>query len=180
MDTNRVEYVSGFAIVTASMKNELDSNRTRQRITEIIRTVKDPAREYYELTGKPLGVTGEVAEFEASRLLDLSLCGARESGHDALRPPGVQPMHVQIKGRRFIGQPNPGARVGRIDIKNKAWDSVVLVFLNKRFEPEEVWEASRAALEPALAKPGSKARNERGQLSISQFKAVGKQVWPTT
>ena len=35
------------------------------RVREIMATVKPLAAEYYRLTGKPLGVTGEVAEFAA-------------------------------------------------------------------------------------------------------------------
>lgn len=33
-----------------------------ERVREILATVKPLAAEYYRLTGKPLGVTGEVAE----------------------------------------------------------------------------------------------------------------------
>jgi hypothetical protein len=33
-----------------------------KRVFELLREVKLLAREYYELSGKPLGVTGEIAE----------------------------------------------------------------------------------------------------------------------
>jgi GNAT superfamily N-acetyltransferase len=36
------------------------------RVREILATVKPLAAEYYRLTGKPLGVTGEVAEYVAA------------------------------------------------------------------------------------------------------------------
>jgi hypothetical protein len=42
------------------------------RILTILSTAKRIAREYRELTGKPLGIAGEVAEHEAARLLALS------------------------------------------------------------------------------------------------------------
>lgn len=35
----------------------------------LLKEAKLLAREYYSLTGKPLGVTGEVAEYEAGRIL---------------------------------------------------------------------------------------------------------------
>jgi hypothetical protein len=38
------------------------------RIMEILRAAKRLAQEYRTLTGKPLGITGEVAEYEAARL----------------------------------------------------------------------------------------------------------------
>jgi hypothetical protein len=37
-----------------------------ERVREILATVKLLAAEYYRLTGKPLGVTGEVAEYVAA------------------------------------------------------------------------------------------------------------------
>ena len=57
---------------------------TRSEIA-ILEEVKSLAVEYYQLTGKPLGVTGEIAEMEAAKLLDLELAEARTPGFDAYR-----------------------------------------------------------------------------------------------
>ena len=46
-------------------------------IMRILRDAKLLAREYRALTGKPLGVTGEVAEYEAARILGLELTPVR-------------------------------------------------------------------------------------------------------
>ncbi|WP_256574037.1 hypothetical protein [Pseudomonas sp. NFACC24-1] len=40
-------------------------------IFEVLRDAKVLARRYYRLTGKPLGITGEVAEYEAATKLGL-------------------------------------------------------------------------------------------------------------
>jgi hypothetical protein len=40
-------------------------------VREILARVKPLAAEYYRLTGKPLGVTGEVAEYVAAETLGL-------------------------------------------------------------------------------------------------------------
>ena len=48
-----------------------------ERVREILATVKPLAAEYYRLTGKPLGVTGEVAEYVAAETLGLVLADAR-------------------------------------------------------------------------------------------------------
>jgi len=40
-----------------------------------------------------------------------------------------------------------------------------------------MYEAERAAVEALLTKPGSKARNERGSVGISQFKAISTVRW---
>lgn len=46
-------------------------------IMQTLAEAKRLARRYRTLTGKPLGVTGEVAEFEAARLLGLELVPPR-------------------------------------------------------------------------------------------------------
>lgn len=56
------------------------------------------AREYYELTEKPLGVIGEIAEYEVARILKLKLSSARQSGYDAIREVNGKSELLQIKG----------------------------------------------------------------------------------
>ena len=68
--------------------------------------------------------------------------------------------------------------MGGINLKHD-WDVVILVLLDEHYEPTEIYEAVRHAVTGALAKPGSKARNERGSLAISQFKRIGSRIWPT-
>src|SRR5271166_5200400 len=52
------------------------------RVRNILAKVKPLAAEYYRLTGKPLGVTGEVAEYVAAQLLGLQLAPPRTKGYD--------------------------------------------------------------------------------------------------
>jgi len=61
------------------------SDAAIERVREILAAVKPLAAEYYRLTGKPLGVTGEVAEYVAAETLDLVLADARTPGYDATR-----------------------------------------------------------------------------------------------
>lgn len=138
--------------------------------------VKSLAREYYELTGKPLGVTGEIAEYEAARILGLELSPARQTGYDAIRTSRGGDQCLQIKGRRLATSSNPGQRLGAIDL-DKEWDAVILVLLDENFDPTAMYEADRQTVEEALLAPGSKARNVRGQLSVSKFRSIGQQVW---
>jgi hypothetical protein len=67
--------------------------------------------------------------------------------------------------------------VGGIDLK-KEWDVAMLVLLDEHFEATAIYEADRAAVEAALLLPGSRARNERGQLGVSKFRAIGRKAWP--
>lgn len=51
------------------------------------------------------------------------------------------------------------------------------MLLDTDLEPTVIYEADRPEITDALTKPGSKARNERGALSVSKFKAIGRVVW---
>lgn len=83
-------------------------NTGAQRVRDILATVKPLAAEYYQLTGKPLGVTGEVAEYVAAELLGLELAPPRTKGYDAVRKTTAGPIRVQIKGRAY-GKKRTGA-----------------------------------------------------------------------
>lgn len=68
--------------------------------------------------------------------------------------------------------------MGGIDLTSE-WDVVRLVLLDEAFEATAIYEADRPAVTAALSAPGSKARNERGSLGVSKFKAISQQIWPT-
>ena len=144
-------------------------------IRDILARAKQAAVDYYRLTGKPLGITGEVGEYEAARLLGLTLIAARVPGYDATDDAGLR---YQIKSRAV---PDPGRadsqRLGSIKRAQK-WDAVLMVLMNRELETQEIWRAERKAVLKALAAPGSKARNERGALSVSKFRQIGTRVWP--
>jgi Family of unknown function (DUF6998) len=146
-----------------------------KEIEAILISAKDLATRYKKLTGKPLGITGEIAEFTAASLLNLELAEARQAGYDAI---GNDKRKIQIKGRCLSSNPKPGQRIGSIRLDHK-WDTVLLVLMNEEFEVTEMWESNRPEIEEALLVPGSKARNERGALSVNKFKQIGKKVWPS-
>jgi hypothetical protein len=142
------------------------------RLFELLGEVKRLAQEYYQLTGRPLGVTGEVAEYEAARLLDdVELAPPRQSGYDASRVAADR-----TEGRSFSTADNRTQRTGSIRL-DREWDSVLLVLLDECYETSAIWVADRPVLTDALTAPGSRARNERGQLSVSKFKRIGRPVW---
>lgn len=147
-------------------------------VLSVLAEVKKLAKAYRRLTGRPLGVTGEIAEYEAAQLLGLELCAARQSGYDATRKTAAGLSRLQIKGRCLLPNAKPGQRLGRIQL-DKEWDAVLLVLLNEDFEATAIYEAPRHAVEAALNAPGSRARNENGALPVTKFKAIGKKIWPT-
>jgi hypothetical protein len=160
-----------FATVPASKQ----SNQHEARVREILATVKPLAVEYYQLTRKPLGVTGEISEYVAAETLGLTLVPARTVGYDALR--GTE--RIQIKGRAYGKNAKPGQRMSRIKT-DAPCNTVLLVLLdNATLDPREMWEAPFKSVVKRLAHPGSKAR-ERGVLGVSEFKRLplARRVWP--
>lgn len=148
-----------------------------KRVRKILAAVKPLAAEYYQLTGKPLGVTGEVAEYVAAELLKLELAPPRTKGYDALRKTADGVQRVQIKGRAYGEKANTSQRLGTIK-RGADCDTVLLVLLdNLTLEPREMWEAPYSAVETRLAVPGSKAR-ERGSLGVSEFMKLADKIWP--
>jgi len=138
-----------------------------------IEVAKAAARRYRELTGKPLGITGEVGEVLAARLLGLQLADARQAGYDAV---GSDDRRVQIKSRCVLPNSKPGQRLGSIRLDHE-WDTVALILMDQNFEPLAIYEANRAAVERELLRPGSKSRNQRGALAVSKFKTIGDLRW---
>lgn len=147
-----------------------------EHIAAVLERARAVAIDYYRLTCKPLGITGEIGEYEAARLLGLKLSAAREAGYDAIDPTGHR---YQIKARCFNEDGlRKSQRLGSIKLTH-LWDSVLLVILDMEFRATGIWQAEREAIAVAIAAPGSKARNERGALAVSKFKSIGRKIWPT-
>ena len=144
-----------------------------ERIKKILKSAKKVAVEYYKETGKHLGVTGEVGEYEAADKLKLKLLDPLTPGHDATDRNGKK---YEIK-TRLISDDKKVGRVGKIKLTHK-FDYALLVLMDKEFKNLEIWKAKYSAIKKALEKPGSKSRNERGQLSVSAFVREAEQVWP--
>jgi hypothetical protein len=142
------------------------------RIFEILREAKKLAQEYRALTGKPLGIAGEVAEYETARLLSVELQPARSTGFDAIDVAG---RRLQVKGRCVLPTSSRGQKLGKID------KAVLFVEMDKRLDAVEIIEADRGPVIEALtAPPFSKARHIRGQLSVTKFRSIGRSIWKRT
>jgi hypothetical protein len=142
------------------------------RVREILKKVKPLATEYYRLTGRHLGVTGEVGEIEVVDLFGMTLAPARATGIDAHR--GGE--RVQIKTRARDPKYKSLGRMSRISI-DRPCDTVMLAMLDiETLDLAEVWEAPFNEVANELRRPGSAART-RGQLSVSKFKSLAHKTW---
>jgi hypothetical protein len=111
--------------------NSTSSIKDLRQIAAILERARAAAIDYYRLTGKPLGITGEIGECEAARLLDLKLASAREAGYDAIDAAG---RRYQIK-TRCINENGvrKSQRIGSIKFRHP-WDAVLLVILDMDFQ----------------------------------------------
>ena len=135
------------------------------------------AAEYRKATGQPLAVSGEIAKYDAVRLLDLEAVQDPSLGYDAVGKSGARAgRRVQIKGRAIFDESKGGQRIGQLRL-DQEWDSVVLVLMDEEFEPFEIYETQREAIDAAVQEAEGSKRSKRGSMSVAKFKIIGQQVW---
>lgn len=157
---------------------KLTSKEQKERLKSILPKLKNLAAEYYRLTGKPLGVTGEIAEIMAAQKLNLELAEARTEGYDAIRRTASDKKErIQIKGRALQKNPKAGQRLSRIKT-NAPCDYVQFVELDiDTFDLRGIWEAPYKKVVKLLERTESGAR-KKGLLSLQEFKKNAVQIWP--
>jgi len=150
---------------------------TLYSVDALITQARKLAADYRRATGKPLpGVSAEIAENDAARLLDLELVNDDSLGYDALGRGPRDGKRIQIKSRTIFDDAKSGHRIGQLKTAQD-WDSVVLVLMDDNYEPFEIYEAERDELVPAIAEAETSKRAKRGLLSVAKFKAIGQLVW---
>jgi hypothetical protein len=132
------------------------------------------AAEYRRTMGRPLpGISNEIAEHDAVRLLGLEADKTEQGGWDALDPSSGK--RIQIKSRTIFDESKGGERIGQLKM-NQEWDAVVLVLMDEDYMPYEIYQAERDELEEYAAKSSS-SRAKRGALSVGRFKIIGRLRW---
>lgn len=147
-------------------------------VDKLISEARRLAADYRRATGKPLaGVSGEIAQHDAGRLLDLEICNPPVAGYDAVGCSGARKgKKIQIKGRTIFDEAKTGQRVGQLKMEQE-WDAVILVLLDEELETFEIYEASRDELKDAMEEGGSSKRSKRGAMSVAKFKIIGHLAW---
>jgi hypothetical protein len=141
---------------------------------KLIAQARQLAAEYRRTMGKPLpGISNEIAEHDAVRLLGLEATSAQEAGWDAVDP--ASGGRIQIKSRTIFDETKGGERIGQLKM-NQQWDAVVLVLMDETYEPYEIYQASREDL-AAFVNTSNSNRAKRGAMSVARFKVIGELVW---
>ena len=145
-------------------------------VDKLISQARKLGADYKKSTGKVLpGLSNEIAEYDASRLLDLELCQDKTEGYDALGRGSRKGKRIQIKGRTIFDETKTGQRIGQIKAE-KEWDSVVLILLDSEYQPYEIFEVQREKILDVLGKSSASKKN-RGALSVARFRNIGQRVW---
>lgn len=141
---------------------------------KLIAQARQLAAEYRRTMGKPLpGISNEIAEHDAVRLLGLEPAVSADVGWDAVDP--ANGRRIQIKSRTIFDESKSGQRIGQLKM-NQDWDAVVLVLMDEDYEPYEIYEALREDLAESVDAASSN-RAKRGAMSVARFKIVGELVW---
>ncbi|MGD8594682.1 MAG: hypothetical protein PVF82_17785 [Gammaproteobacteria bacterium] len=133
------------------------------------------AAQYRVATGKPLGISSEIAVHDVMRIMKLQPADNPQAGYDAVGTGIREGKRIQIKGRTVSEEVKSNQRIGQIKV-DQDWDSVMLVLMNEQYEPLEIYEAHRDQILDAVANTSTKRRN-RGALSVAKFKHLGQLVW---
>ncbi|MCG6865831.1 MAG: hypothetical protein LJE58_10450 [Thiogranum sp.] len=146
-------------------------------VDKLISEARRLAAEFRRTTGKPLpGVSGEIAEHDAARLLSLKICEDRSLGYDAVGEGNREGKRIQIKARVIFDEEKSGQRVGQLRLDHD-WDSVLLVIMDDDYEPFEIYEAERDDIMDAMDEAASSNRKKRGAMSVARFKILSRLVW---
>ena len=142
---------------------------------KLIAQARTLAAEYRRTMGKPLpGISNEIAEHDAVKLLQLEPRAEGVVGFDAIDP-GRGGKRIQIKSRTIFDESKSGQRIGQMKL-DKDWDSVVLVLMDEDYAPYEIYEAERDDILEFVGK-SSGNRSKRGAMSVARFKIIGRLAW---
>ena len=144
-------------------------------IDKLINETRRLAAEFKRSTGTMLPVSGEIARYDVSRHLNMTLNVDHDCGYDAIGTGQFENLRVQIKSRVVGDSVKSNYRIGQLNT-NGNWDIVVLSLMDNEFEPLEMYQASREEIINAASKSGSK-NSKRGAISVAKFKIIGQLIW---
>ena len=133
------------------------------------------AAEYRRATGKPLGISSEIAVHDVARIMDLDIASSNQGGYDAIGRGEREGKRIQIKGRSITEEAKSSQRLGQMKLEQD-WDSVMVLFMDDNYEPVEIYEAERDKILEAVKNTSNKRKN-RGAVSVKRFKVIGRLVW---
>lgn len=141
-------------------------------IDKLINETRRLAAEFKRTTGTMLPVSGEIARYDVSHHLDLTLCKDTNCGYDAIGHKQREGQRIQIKSRVIGDSVKSGHRLGQLNA-NGNWDIVILSLMNNAFEPIEMYQLSHNKIINTF----SASNKKQNTISVAKFKMIGDLVW---
>jgi hypothetical protein len=141
-------------------------------IEKLINETRRLAAEFRRTTGTMLPVSAEIARYDVSHHLDLTLNQEHSCGYDAIGNNKRKGLRVLIKSRVIGDFVKSGHRLGQLN-PNGNWDIVILSLMDNEFEPLEMYQLSRDETAAALFSHNKK----HSTISVAKFKIIGDLVW---
>ena len=145
------------------MKEKIKTILITPKIKKVTVDAIKIAINYEKLTGRKLGITGEIGEILTCNKLNLKLLtNPISEGYDAIDKNNKK---YQIKTRR--GNPNKG-RLSRFS--EHPFDYAILAILDDNYDITELWQVPFRKLKPALD------RHPRRNPSVREFKRLAEKI----
>jgi len=144
-------------------------------LDKLINETRRLAAEFKRTTGTMLPVSGEIARYDVSTHLQLTLNEEHNGSYDAIGSNQIEGQRVLIKSRVIGDCVKSGHRIGQLNT-NGNWDIIVLSLMDNDFEPIEMYQLKHEEVIKALSCSNDK-RSKRGAISIAKFKIIGDLVW---
>lgn len=137
-------------------------------IGELMEQTRSLAADYRASTGKTLPVGGEIALYDAARLLELNEPASPLAGVDLLNQD--QSQRFQVKSRAMFAGAKSAPRLGSIN-PNGDWTHILLVLMNESYQTTHLYTLSR---DTALAEAKLGGKNA---MTVAKFKVIGECIW---
>lgn len=144
-------------------------------IDKLMQETRRLAAQYRQSTGQTLPISGELARYDAARLLALVPLPTPLKGVDFKGVEGpLAEQLIQVKSRVIFDENKSGYRIGQLNLGGD-WQICALVLYEANYEPYAIYIATQADIAESLEK--RRASNTRGQMSLAQFKHLSTLVW---
>ncbi len=137
-------------------------------IGELMEQTRSLAADYRASTGKALPVGGEIAMYDAARLLRLLEPAEPLAGVDLLTED--QHARYQVKSRAMFAGAKSAPRLGSIN-PNGNWTHILLVLMNESYQTTHLYTLNR---ETALSEAKVGGKNA---MTVAKFKVIGECIW---
>ena len=138
------------------------------QIGELMEQTRQLAADFRISTGKTLPVGGEIALYDASRLLGLGEPDTPTAGIDLQSSDSS--TRFQVKSRALFSGAKSAPRLGSIN-PNGNWTHLLLVLMNESYQTTHLYTLE---LKVALSEANIGGKNA---MTVAKFKVIGDCIW---